>query len=103
MRRLVAVPLLALLTGCFGAASGTPAQTASQPGGSASAGPSVSLPPATPTPIPTPGPDDVPTFTAGTKVATNTSGLRVRSRPGTSQGVIGALPQGAKLVVELGP
>ena len=103
MRRLAALPLLALLTSCFLVPASTPSPSASQPAGSPSAGPSVSLPPATPTPIPTPGPDAVPTFTAGTKVATNASGLRVRSRPGTSQGVIGLLPSGAKLVVELGP
>src|SRR5881409_1931015 len=103
MRRLAAFPLLALLTGCFLVPASTPSPSASPPAGSPSAGPSVSLPPATPTPIPTPGPDAVPTFTAGTRVATNASGLRVRSRPGTSQGVIGLLPSGAKLVVELGP
>ena len=103
MRRLAAVPLLALLTGCFAAGSGSPSGSASQAVGSVSAAPSVSLPPPTPTPIPTPGPDKVPTFTAGTKIATNVSGLRVRSRPGTSQPVVGQLPSGAKLIAELGP
>jgi hypothetical protein len=53
--------------------------------------------------VPTPGPDAIPTFTAGTKVATNASGLRLRSRPGTSQSVIAALPIGSKLIIELGP
>jgi hypothetical protein len=68
-----------------------------------SATPSVSLSPATPTAAPTPGPGDVPTFIAGAKVITNVSGLRIRSRPGTSQSVMVALPTGSKLVVELGP
>jgi len=103
MRR--AAPLLALtLTGClFGSPSASPSASIASAAASASVGPSVSLPPATPTVPPTPGPDKIPTYTAGTKVATNAAGLRVRSGPGTSQGVLVSLPQGSKLVVELGP
>ncbi len=103
MRR--AAPLLGLvLTGCL---FGTPLPTATTPPTSAqpsvSVGPSESQLPPTPTVAPTPGPDKIPTYTAGTKVATNVAGLRVRSGPGTSQGVLVSLPSGAKLVVELGP
>jgi len=104
MRRLS--PLLALaLSGCLlgspaASSSASPLASASP---SVSAGPSVSLPPPTATPVPTPGPDKIPTFTAGTTVATNVGGLRVRSGPGTNQGVLVSLPIGARLVVELGP
>jgi len=65
--------------------------------------PTGSAPAATATAAPTPGPDAIPTFTAGTTVATAAGGLRVRSGPGTSQGVVALLPTGSKLVVELGP
>jgi hypothetical protein len=101
MRRLAFGPLIVFVSGCaLLAPSATPTPSHSP---SVSATPSVSLAPATPTPVPTPGPDAIPTFTAGTKVATNASGLRLRSRPGTSQSVIAALPTGSKLIVELGP
>ncbi|MDP9249849.1 MAG: SH3 domain-containing protein [Chloroflexota bacterium] len=104
MRRLGIGPLVVLLSGCALLAPGaSPTPSQSLPPSSVSARPSVSLPPATPTLVPTPGPDAIPTFTAGTKVATNVSGLRLRSRPGTSQSVIAALPAGSKLIVELGP
>jgi hypothetical protein len=63
----------------------------------------ASLPPATATPAPTPGPDAIPTYTAGTTVTTAASGLRVRSGPGLSQGVLTMLPTGSNLVVVLGP
>lgn len=103
MRR--AAPLLALaLAGClFGPPTPSPTPTGTSTAASASAGPSISLPPPTPTVAPTPGPDKIPTYTAGTKVATNTRGLRVRSGPGTSKGILVSLPSGSKLVVELGP
>lgn len=106
MRRLapIASVLFALvLAGClFGSPSASPSASAS-PSVAASVAPSISVSPSTPTVAPTPGPDAIPTFTAGTKVATNAAGLRVRSRPGTSQGVLASLPTGSKLVVELGP
>ena len=104
MRRLALGPLIILVSGCalLGPAV-TPTPSQSPTAGSASVAPSASLPPPTPTPVPTPGPDLVPTFTAGTKVATNVSGLRLRSQPGTGQTVLAALPAGSKLVVELGP
>jgi Bacterial SH3 domain len=103
MRR--AAPLLALaLTGClFGSPSASPTSTAPSAAPSVSVGPTTSLPPPTPTVAPTPGPDKIPTYTAGTKVATNAAGLRVRSGPGTSKGILVSLPSGSKLVVELGP
>jgi hypothetical protein len=92
-----------LLSGClFGSPSASPSPSAGSPAAT-SVEPSGSVPPATATPVPTPGPDAVPTFTAGTRVETNASGLRVRSGPGTSQGVLALLPTGANLVIELGP
>ncbi len=101
MRR--AVPLLGLLlSGClFGTPTPTPPATSVAP--SVSVGPSESLPAATATVAPTPGPEKIPTYTAGTKVATNAAGVRVRSGPDTSLGVLVSLPSGSKLVVELGP
>lgn len=106
MRRPAPIaPALAtlLLSGClFGSPSASPSSTAgASPVGSVP--PSTSVPPATATAAPTPGPDDIPTYTAGTTVTTGASGLRVRSGPGLSQGVVTLLPTGSKLVVELGP
>jgi hypothetical protein len=98
----LALPAL-LLGGClFGSPSPSPSASpsASQ---KASTAPAGSAPPPTATVAPTPGPDKIPTYTAGTTVATAASGLRVRSGPGTSQGVIALLPTGSDLVVELGP
>lgn len=90
-----------LLSGClFGSPSASPSAGASV---AASVAPSGSVPPATATVAPTPGPDAIPTFTAGTRVETNASGLRVRSGPGTSQSKLALLPIGANLVIELGP
>ena len=106
MRRpapIAAVLPALLLGGClFGSPSATSTPTAS-PSRAASAAPSRSAPPATPTVAPTPGPDKIPTFTAGATVATAAAGLRLRSGPGTSHGVVTLLPTGSKLVVELGP
>lgn len=92
-----------LLSGClFGSPSPSPTPPASR-SAAPSVQPSGSRPPATATAAPTPGPDSVPTYTAGTRVATAAAGLRVRSGPGTSQGVLTQLPIGSKLVIELGP
>lgn len=92
-----------LLSGClFGSPSGSPSPVASASAASSSL-PSGSAPSAAPTVAPTPGPDAIPTFIAGTRVKTGASGLRVRSGPGTSQGVLTLLPTGSNLVVELGP
>ena len=105
MRRLgpFALPLSTLLLGgcLFGSPSPSPSASAvaSEPASVAPA----SLPPATATAVPTPGPDDIPTYTAGTTVSTAASGLRVRSGPGLSQGVLTLLPTGSDLVVVLGP
>jgi hypothetical protein len=92
-----------LLSGClFGSPSASPSP--SIPASVAASGQlSGSAPPATATVAPTPGPDAVPTYTAGTHVATGAGGLRVRSGPGTSQGVLTLLPTGSKLVIVLGP
>jgi hypothetical protein len=45
----------------------------------------------------------VPIFTAGSRVATNAPGLRVRARPGTVQRVITSLGLDANLLIGLGP
>jgi hypothetical protein len=106
MRRPAPLALLVtilLLGGClFGTPSASPS---SRPIASTAAStvPSASAPPATATAVPTPGPDKIPTFTAGSKVATTASGLRLRSGPGLNQGVVTLLPTGSKLIVELGP
>jgi len=92
-----------LLSGCLFGSPGGSASLLASASAVASIEPSGSLPPPTATPVPTPGPDAVPTFTAGTRVSTNAPGLRVRSGPGTSQGVLTLLPTGSNLVVELGP
>lgn len=106
MRRsapIVASLTALLLSGCI---SGSPSASPSAVP-IASAAPSVpplgSVPPPTATVAPTPGPDAVPTYTAGARVATGAGGLRVRSGPGTSQGVLTLLPTGSNLLVELGP
>ena len=101
MRRPAPIAMLLvvlMLSGClFGSPSASPSSSAegSQAG---SAQPSTSAPPPTATPVPTPGPVNV-----GTTVSTSAGGLRVRSGPGLSQGVLTLLPAGANLVVELGP
>ncbi len=90
------------LNGClFGSPGPSPSSSAagSQPASVAPA----SAPPPTATAVPTPGPDSIPTYTAGTTVTTAASGLRVRSGPGLTQGVLTMLPTGSDLVVELGP
>ncbi len=106
MRRFVSIAALLpalLLGGClFGSTSPSPSTSASA-SASVSAAPSGSVPPSSAAVAPTPGADAIPTFTAGTKVSTNASGLRVRSGPGTSQGVVASLPAGSNLVIELGP
>jgi hypothetical protein len=106
MRRSGPIALIlvtALLGGClFGSPSPSPSASAAASQAPSSL-PSTSAAPATATPVPTPGPDKIPTFTAGTKVSTTASGLRVRSGPGLSQGVVTLLPTGSKLIVELGP
>lgn len=105
MRRhapIAALLATVLLSGClFGSPSASPSPSSSA--AASSVQPSASAPPATATAAPTPGPDAVPTYTAGTRVATSAGGLRVRSGPGTSQGVLTLLPTGSKLVIELGP
>jgi hypothetical protein len=91
-----------LLGGClFGSPSTSP--SASEGASSPASVAPASLPPATATAVPTPGPDAIPTYTAGTTVTTAASGLRVRSGPGLSQGVLTLLPTGSDLVIELGP
>jgi hypothetical protein len=98
----LALPTL-LLAGCLlGSPSISPS---SSPGGSqaVSVQPSASGLAGSATPAPTPGPDAIPTFTAGTTVKANASGLRLRKGPGLTQGVVTLLPTGSKLVVELGP
>jgi len=105
-RPLRGAPALAalLMSGClFGSPTPSPSVGASPSLAPASVAPSASAPPPTQTAAPTPGADKIPIYTAGTRVATAASGLRVRSGPGTNQGVQALLPTGAKLVIELGP
>jgi hypothetical protein len=100
---LALIVLTILLSGClFGSPSPSPSATATT-SFAPSLLPSSSGSPATAIAVPTPGPDAIPTFTAGTRVTTSASGLRVRSKPGTGQSVITLLPTGSNLVVELGP
>ena len=57
-----------------------------------------------PTASATPNPDDVPIYAAGSMVETDIGGLRVRARPGVDERVVtGLLPEGANLLVALGP
>lgn len=97
-RLLGVVPLLAACTlaqPTSAPSSGSPTPTPT---------PATTLPPAaSPTPEPTPGPEDVPSFSAGSQVATNAPGLRVRSRPGMDARVITSLGVDANLLVGLGP
>ena len=51
----------------------------------------------------TPGVEQVPQFAAGSQVATNAPGLRLRSQPGTDQRVITTLAVDTNLFVGLGP
>src|ERR1700752_1699554 len=102
-RRIALALSTLLLGGClFGSPSASPSSglSGSQ---SASVRPSASVPASTATPAPTPGADDIPTYNAGTPIATTASGLRVRNGPGLSQGVLTLLPAGSKLVAVLGP
>jgi hypothetical protein len=101
---LIAFALVAfLLGGCLFGSPSASATPSARPSKAASVAPTRSAPPATPTVAPTPGPDKIPIFTAGATVATAAAGLRVRSAPGTTHGVLALLPTGSKLVVELGP
>lgn len=98
------VPILAtlLLAGClFGAPRAS--ESASLVPSSTSSEAPASLPPATATAVPTPGPDAIPIYTAGTTATTAASGLRLRSGPSLSAGVLTLLPTGSDLVIELGP
>jgi hypothetical protein len=106
MRRAAAVLVLAsLLAGC-GFLPRPPAATTS-PSGAASLSPSptpvASADAASEDPQPTPGGSAVPRFAIGSLVATNAPGLRIRSRPGTSQRVLITLGLGVELVVGMGP
>lgn len=99
----IAPALVALLLGGCLFGSPSPSPSASEAASAPASVAPASLPPATATAVPTPGPDAIPTFTAGTTVATAASGLRVRSSPSLSGGVLTLLPTGSNLVVELGP
>lgn len=105
MRR--AAPLLVLCLLASACALTQPINTPTPSAETESASPSVpvetAVPSPSPTPEPTPGPDAVPIFSAGSRVATNAPGLRVRSRPGTEQRVITSLGVDADLLVGLGP
>jgi len=65
-------------------------------------------PTAEPTPEPTatatPNPADIPVYAPGSMVETHLAGLRVRARPGLNERVVtGLLPDGADLLIALGP
>lgn len=64
----------------------------------------VPEPTASPTPEPTSNPADVPIYAPGSMIETHIGGLRVRARPGLEERVVtGLLPDGANLLVALGP
>lgn len=97
-RLLGALPLLAACT--LAQPTSAPSSTAATPSPTIESTPS---PAASATPESTPGPADVPSFTAGSQVATNAPGLRVRSRPSMDARVITSLGVDANLLVGLGP
>lgn len=73
-----------------------------------SVGGSITEPTAEPTAAPSPSPTSdanaVPVYVAGSMVETHIGGLRIRARPGTQERVVsGLLPEGANLLVALGP
>jgi len=109
-RALTAMAASLLLTACAGPGpTSSPAAPASASGSASAPPPSVeeSMQPSfTPTPEPTPVPDPaaVPVYAAGAMVQTHIAGLRVHARPGTEERVVtGLLPDGAELLVALGP
>lgn len=56
------------------------------------------------TPSATPDPAQIPVYATGSMVETHIGGLRVRARPGLNERVVtGLLPEGADLLVALGP
>lgn len=106
---LSALAGLLALAGCTlsptpGAPSATPLRTAEFTA-SVQVIPSAE-PSATPTAAPSTAArrEDIPVYAAGSMVETFAPGLRVRARPGTDQRVLtGLLPEGAELLVILGP
>ena len=107
MRRAATILIVVTLASACGFSTPTPA-----PGGSAKPTPppssAASLPAsveatASPAPTPTPGADTIPRFTAGSLVVTNAADLRVRSRPGTSSGLLVQLGTEAELLALMGP
>ena len=109
LRLLVCLSLMgALLAACTATASPSapPIATASPTGTSAPSAPvATATSEATPEPTPTATPDraNVPLYTAGAMIETFAPGLRARARPGTDQRTIGQLPEGADLLVVMGP
>jgi hypothetical protein len=104
MRRLAPLVAAALiLAACSPADTTAPITPTPQPTATADPVSPTESPTTEPTASPTPGPDAVPVFFAGQKVASDAPGLRVRSRPGTDEPVLAILPEGADLLVEMGP
>lgn len=103
MRRMAALVAAALiLVACSPSDTTPPITPTPQPTLQPTPSPSEAAS-AEPTASPTPGLDAVPVYFAGQKVASNAPGLRVRSRPGTDEPVLAILPEGADLLVEMGP
>lgn len=99
--RLLAAALI--LVACSPSDSTLPLTPTPQPTPSATPASPTEAATTEPTASPTPGLDEVPSYFAGQKVASNAPGLRVRSRPGTDEPVLTTLPESADLLVEMGP
>jgi len=101
----LSLTVVTLIAGCGqNSSSPTPGSAGTEASASVSPTPTLSTTSTPePTPIPTPDQGGVPLFAPGVEVATTASGVRVRDLPGTQWGVAANLPNGAKLLIVLGP
>jgi len=110
LRPAAAVAAVLVLAACgiveptAGPSASAPASASATPAGEPTATASPPEPSVEPSPTATPNPADVPTYAPGSMVETHIGGLRVRARPGLDERVVtGLLPDGADLLVALGP